>query len=45
MPIDLRKIDPELSYPLKEVAEFLDVYYGTSYNHSWRSKLDKHTLI
>jgi len=29
MAIDLRKIDPELSYPLKQVAEFLDLSYGT----------------
>jgi excisionase family DNA binding protein len=29
MAIDLRKIDPDLSYPLRQVAEFLDVSYGT----------------
>jgi len=29
MAIDLRKIDPELSYPLKQVAQFLEISYGT----------------
>ncbi len=29
MAIDLRKIDPELSYPLKQVAQLLEVSYGT----------------
>ena len=29
MAIDLRKIDPDLNYPLRQVAEFLDVSYGT----------------
>lgn len=29
MAIDLRKIDPHLSYPLRQVAEFLNVSYGT----------------
>ncbi len=29
MAIDLRKIDPNLSYPLRQVAEFLNVSYGT----------------
>jgi len=29
MAIDLRKIDPELNYPLKQIAQFLEVSYGT----------------
>ena len=29
MAIDPRKIDPELSYPLKQVAQFLEISYGT----------------
>ena len=29
MPIDLKKIDPDLAYPLKEVAQLLDISYGT----------------
>jgi len=29
MAIDLRKIDPDLNYPLKHVAQFLEVSYGT----------------
>jgi len=29
MAIDLRKIHPELNYPLKQVTEFLEVSYGT----------------
>jgi excisionase family DNA binding protein len=29
MAIDLRKIDPELNYPLKQVAQLLEVSYGT----------------
>lgn len=29
MAIDLRKIDPDLNYPLRQVADFLDVSYGT----------------
>jgi len=29
MAIDLRKIDPNLSYPLRQVAEFLNISYGT----------------
>ncbi len=29
MAIDLRKIDPDLNYPLKQVAQFLDVSYAT----------------
>lgn len=29
MAIDLRKINPDLNYPLKEVAQFLEVSYGT----------------
>ena len=29
MAIDLRNIDAELNYPLKEVAQFLEVSYGT----------------
>jgi hypothetical protein len=29
MAIDLRKIDPELSYPLKQIAQFLEISYGT----------------
>jgi len=29
MAIDLRKIDPELNYPLKQVAQFLEISYGT----------------
>lgn len=29
MAIDLRKIDPDLSYPLEQVAQFLEVSYGT----------------
>ncbi|MBW1702555.1 MAG: helix-turn-helix domain-containing protein [Deltaproteobacteria bacterium] len=32
MAIDLRKIDPELNYPLKQVAQFLEVSYGTILN-------------
>ena len=39
MPIDLRKIDPELSYPLKLVAELLDVSYGTILKLKGESKL------
>ncbi len=29
MAIDLKKIDPDLVYPLKEVAQILQVSYGT----------------
>jgi hypothetical protein len=29
MAIDLRSIDPDLNYPLKQVAQFLEVSYGT----------------
>jgi hypothetical protein len=29
MAIDLRKIDPELNYPLKQIAQFLEISYGT----------------
>jgi excisionase family DNA binding protein len=29
MAIDLRKIDPDLNYPLKQVAQFLEVSYAT----------------
>ena len=29
MAIDLRKIDPELNYPLKQIAQFLEMSYGT----------------
>jgi excisionase family DNA binding protein len=29
MAIDLRKIDPELIYPLKQIAQFLEISYGT----------------
>jgi len=29
MAIDLRKIDPELNYPLKQIAQLLEVSYGT----------------
>ena len=29
MAIDVRKIDPDLRYPLKQVAQFLEVSYGT----------------
>ncbi len=29
MAIDLRKIHPELNYPLKQVTQFLDLSYGT----------------
>ena len=29
MAIDLRKIDPDLNYPLKQVAKFLEVSYAT----------------
>ncbi len=29
MPINLRKIDPDLVYPLKEVAQILGLSYGT----------------
>ena len=29
MAIDTRKIDPDLKYPLKQVAQFLEVSYGT----------------
>jgi hypothetical protein len=29
MAIDLRKIDPELNYPLKLIAQFLEISYGT----------------
>ena len=29
MAIDTRKIDPDLRYPLKQVAQFLEVSYGT----------------
>ena len=30
MAIDLRKIDPELNYPLKQIAQFLEISYGTT---------------
>ena len=30
MPIDVRKIDPNLDYPLKQVAQFLEISYGTT---------------
>lgn len=39
MAIDLRKIDPELSYSFKEVAEFLDVSYGTILKLKGETKL------
>ena len=29
MPIDFRNIDPDLSYSLKEVAQLLELAYGT----------------
>ncbi|MCD4717274.1 MAG: helix-turn-helix domain-containing protein [Desulfobacterales bacterium] len=29
MAIDLRKIDPELNYSLKQIAQFLEISYGT----------------
>jgi len=29
MAIDPKKIDPALNYPLKEVAQFLEISYGT----------------
>jgi len=29
MAIDLRKIDPELNYPLKQIAQFLEMSHGT----------------
>lgn len=32
MPLDLRQIDPELEYPLNEVAGVLDLSYGTILN-------------
>jgi excisionase family DNA binding protein len=39
MAIDLRKIDPELNYPLKQVAQFLEVSYGTILNLKKNKKL------
>ena len=39
MAIDLRKIDPELNYPLKQVAQFLEVSYGTILNLRKNAKL------
>ena len=39
MAIDLRKIDPELNYPLKQVAQFLEVSYGTILNLRKHAKL------
>ncbi len=29
MAIDPKKIDPGLNYPLKQVAQFLEISYGT----------------
>jgi excisionase family DNA binding protein len=39
MPIDPSKIDPELSYPLNEVAKILEVSYGTMLKRKKESKL------
>ncbi|MCP4683615.1 MAG: helix-turn-helix domain-containing protein [Desulfobacterales bacterium] len=39
MAIDLRKIEPELNYPLKEVARFLEISYGTILNLRKSAKL------
>jgi excisionase family DNA binding protein len=40
MAIDLRNIDPELSYSFKEVAAFLNVSYGTVLKLKSDPKLD-----